>query len=309
MTEYYLVAVDVSKDTLHIQTDDQAYVVANDRGGLRKLMQRLAQLRDPLVVLEATGGYERPLLEALREAKIGSRMVNPARIRAFATSEGIKAKTDSIDGKVILRFAKEKKLQPAAPLSAEQRELIDLLDRRSQLSEQLAREKNRLQKASKTTAAFIRRMIGYIERQIQSVERAIKLQLAADPQLEARARALLTVQGVGQVTAWTVLAYLSEITTLERNRLVALAGIAPFNRDSGNTSAKRSIFGGRGKVRRCLYMAAHTAAIHNPVIRDYVQRLRARGKAYKSALVAAMRKLLIHLQSVLRKSSLLPLAH
>jgi len=309
MTEHDLIAIDVSKDTLQIQTDHTTWMVTNDRSGLRQLLNRLAKFSDPLVILEATGGYERPLLEALRDAKIACRMINPARIRAFATSEGIKAKTDAIDAKVILRFAREKKLQPAVPLTARQRELADLLDRRNQLSEQLAREKNRLQKAPKTTAKFIRRMIDYIERQIQSIDRAIKLHVNDDPQLAARVRTLVSVQGVGEVTAWTVVAYLSEITALERNRLVALAGIAPFNRDSGTTSAKRSIFGGRPKVRRCLYMAAHTAAIHNPVIKAYVQRLRQRGKPYKCALVAAMRKLLIHLQSLLKKSANLSLAH
>ena len=308
MKDYDLIAVDVSKDTLQLQTTTKAFLISNDRAGLRKLVTRLRKLTHPLVVCEASGGYERPLLEAMRDAGIGCRVINPRRIRAFAISEGIHAKTDRIDAQLILRFAQEKKLQAAPPLSAHQQALADLLDRRSHLTEQIAREKNRLQKASKLTATFIKGMISYAERQLASLDRAIRLHIAKDPALQAQARTFITVKGVGEVTAWTLLAYLSEITSLKRNQLVALSGIAPFNRDSGATSAQRHIGGGRAKVRRCLYMAAHTAATCNPVIRPYVQGLLARGKPYKVAIVAAMRKLLIHLQSLLKHSQPFPVA-
>ena len=302
------VAVDIGKDSLHIQTSSLAFETTSGPAGLRKLLAYLRKEEDPLVVCEATGGYERPLLEALAKAKIAYCLINPARLRAFAVSEGIKAKTDRIDARVILRFAQEKKLTPSLPLSPAQRLLADLLDRRSHLSDQIAREKNRLQKASKATATFIRRMIAFAQRQLQTLDRAIRLHLSKQPQLSAQARELISVQGVGEVTAWTILAYLPEIATLGRNQLVALAGVAPFNRDSCQTNRKRRILGGRAKVRRCLYMAAHTAATHNPVIRPYVQGLLARGKPYKCAIVAAMRKLLIHLQSKLNNLTNIPLA-
>lgn len=302
------IAVDIGKDSLQIQTSSRAFEITTDPAGLRKFIASLRKETDPLVVCEATGGYERPLLEALAKANIAYRLISPARIRAFAMSEGIKAKTDRIDARVILRFAQEKKLTPSIPLSPAQQLLADLLDRRSHLTEQIAREKNRLQKASKATATFIRRMIAFVQRQLETLDRTIRLHLSKQPLLSAQARQLMSVQGVGEVTAWTILAYLPEITTLPRNQLVALAGLAPFNRDSSKTNGKRRISGGRAKLRRCLYMAAHTAATHNPVIRSYVQGLLARGKPYKCALVAAMRKLLIHLQSILKNLTQIPLA-
>jgi transposase len=309
MQTYDLIAVDVSKDSLQIQILHQNFALPYDPAGLRKLLRHLRKLSNPLVVCEATGGYERPLLEFLRKASIGCRVVNPALIRSFARSEGIKAKNDPIDAMMILRFAQEKKLQSAPPRCPVQQQLADLLDRRNHLSEQLAREKNRLQKAIKIIAGSIRKMIKFIERELQLIDRSIRRHLASHPKLKAQADTLSSVVGVGEITAWSILAYLSEITTLSRNQLVALAGIAPFDKDSGRTSSKRVIYGGRAKVRRCLYMAAHTAANYNPVIKPYVQGLLSRGKAYKCAIVAAMRKLLIHLQSILRKSSPMPLAH
>ena len=151
-------------------------------------------------------------------------------------------------------------------------------------------------------------MIAFAQRQLDALDRTIRLHLGKQPRLSAYARQLMCVQGVGEVTAWTILAYLPEIITLGRNQLVALAGLAPFNADSCKTSRKRHILGGRAKVRRCLYMAAHTAATHNPVIRPYVQGLLDRGKPYKCAIVAAMRKLLIHLQSNLKHLTQIPLA-
>jgi len=301
MQTYDLVAVDIGKDSLQIQTTSQAFILPNTPQGLRKLLAHLPTLPHPLVVFEASGGYERKLLDALREASIAHRLINPARIRAFALSEGIKAKTDPIDARLILRFAQEKKLQAGAPLSARQQILADLLDRRNHLSEQSGREKNRLEKASKTTAGFIRKMLKAVESQMQAVERAIRLHIGSDSKLASQVREMTSVEGVGEVTAWTVLAYLPEITTIGRNQLVALAGVAPFNRDSGHTQGKRFIFGGRAKLRRVLYMATLSGATHNTVIRDYVHALLARGKAFKSALVAGMRKLLLHLQSRLKQ--------
>jgi transposase len=302
MHPYYIIAVDVSKDTLQIRTPEAEFALPYDRTGLRKLIKPLQNKLNPLVVMEATGGYERLLLETCREGQIACRLLNPARIRSFAASEGIKAKTDRIDAEVIYRFAQAKNIQPAEPISPQQRDLMDLMDRRTQLTAQLAREKNRREKAPSLTAKSIERMIKVVEREIQAIELAVRKLIAAHPLLQAKADIITSVIGAGDVTAWTLLAYLPEISSLERNRLVALAGVAPYNRDSGTASGKRSIFGGRAKVRRCLYMASHTAAIHNPVIKSYVNRLSTRGKAYKCAIVAAMRKMLIHIHSLLRKN-------
>jgi len=297
----HYVAIDISKDTLQIQDDKGPFTVANDPSGIGKLISHLKDCSDALTVFEATGGYERPLLETLRKAGLPIAMVNPARVRDFARSEGIRAKTDPIDARMILAFAKSKQLKPMVAPSASCIKLAALLDRRDHLTEQMAREKNRLQNSEAFIHRSIKRMIRILERELAAIEKEIQTLIDSDPGLKARAEIIETVKGVGPVTAWTLLAYLGEIEELSRNGVVAMAGVAPFNRDSGRFSGKRCIQGGRAKVRKCLYMAAHTAARCNPVIAPYVKRLRDRGKPYKCAIVAAMRKLLIHLQSLLKK--------
>lgn len=302
----HYVAIDVSKATLQVQDDHSAFAVDNDPMGHRKLLSHLKKCVNPLVVFEASGGYERTLLHSLHKAGVPLAMVNPARVRNFARSEGVRAKTDPIDSKMILAFAKSKTLRPMEAPSETCVKLAALLDRRAHLVEQLAREKNRLQNSETFIHRSIKRMIKILDKEIAAIEVIIKKLVDSDPGLKLRAEIIESVQGVGKITAWTLLAYLSEIEDLNRNRLVALAGIAPFNRDSGKIRGKRTIQGGRAKVRKCLYMAAHTAASCNPVIAPYVQGLRDRGKPYKCAIVAAMRKLLIHIQSLMKNAKLSP---
>ena len=233
-------------------------------------------------------------------------MLNPARVRDYARSEGVRAKTDPIDGRMILAFAKSKAIEAMTPPSEVSLKLAALLDRRGHLVEQMAREKNRLQNSEFFIHGSIKKMIKILEKEIFSLEKLIAGFVHAEQELHARCEIIQSVKGVGKVTAWTLLAFLTEIEHLKRNQLVALAGIAPFNRDSGKFSGRRSIIGGRAKVRKCLYMAAHTAASCNPVIAPYVQGLRDRGKPYKCAIVAAMRKLLLHIQSLLKNAQLSP---
>jgi transposase len=302
----HYVAIDVAKATLQVQDKQRAFTITHDPVGHRTLRRHLRTCHNPLVVLEASGGYERPLLEFLHRAGIPTALLNPGRVRDYARSEGVRAKTDPIDARMILAFAQSKAIQPAAAPSPARLKLAALLDRRSHLVEELAREKNRLQNSEALLHRSIKRMSRLLEKEILLLEQAIAKLVDSDPGLQARATLLQSVKGVGHVTAWTLLAHLSEIERLNRNRLVALAGLAPFNRDSGKLRGTRSILGGRAKVRKCLYMAAHSAASSNPVIAPYVQRLRQRGKPYKCALVAAMRKLLLHLQSLLKNAQLLP---
>ena len=302
----HYVAIDVSKATLQVQDDRRAFALENDPKGHRKLLGHLKRCENPLVVFEASGGYERGLRDCLHKAGVPLAMVNPGRVRAYARSEGVRAKTDPIDGKMILGFAKSKALRPMEPPCAACRKLAALLDRRGHLVEALAREKNRLQNSESFIHRSIKRMIRLLDKEILAIDRAIDALVDSNPGFKSRSQIIQSVQGVGKITAWTLMAYLSEIGTLKRNRLVALAGIAPFNRDTGTSSGRRTIQGGRAKVRKCLYMAAHTAATCNPVIAPYVQRLRERGKPYKCAIVAAMRKLLIHIQSLLLNAQLSP---
>lgn len=298
------VAIDIAKATLQVQDDQKSYVIDNTPQGHQKLLQALQRLAHPLVVCEATGGYERGLLQSLRRAGLPVALVNPSRVHAFARSEGSRAKTDQIDAKMILAFARSKQLQPMRVPSEQQLDLAALLDRRGHLVEQLTREKNRLQNSETFILRSIKRMIKILEKEIDALEQALTKLIDSDPALQTRCQLIQSVKGVGRVTAWTLLANLSEMELLQRNQLVALAGLAPFNRDSGKFAGKRSIIGGRAKVRACLYMAAHTAASCNPVIAPYVKKLRDRGKPYKCAIVAAMRKLLLHIQSLLKNNPL-----
>jgi transposase len=302
----HYVAIDVSKAILQVQDNQHAFAVPNDPTGHRKLLKHLKTCPNPLVVCEASGGYERALLAFLHKANMPWTMVNPARVRDYARSEGVRAKTDPIDTKMILAFAMSKALSPMQLRPEPNRKLAALLDRRSHLVEQLAREKNRLQNSEPFIHRSIQRMIKILEKETRTIDRAIDELVNSNAALKSRCEIMQTVKGVGKVTAWTLLAYLIEIDKLNRNRLVALAGIAPFNRDSGKLSGRRTIQGGRAKVRKCLYMAAHTAASCNPVIAAYVQGLRDRGKPYKCAIVAAMRKLLIHIQSLIKNPQLTP---
>lgn len=298
------IAIDIAKDSLAVASDSLSGSFDYDNKGLRALLVQLRRIESALVVCEATGGYERKLMELLYKQSIPVVLVNPARVRAFARSEGTKAKTDPIDALMILRFARSKGLSPAPVPSEQQRILQALMDRRGQLTESLAREKNRLQKAPACVEASIRKMIRIIERELKALEDKIDKLIQADDAMRRQDSTMQQVCGVGETTSWSILAYLGEITSLKRNQLVALAGIAPYNRDSGKFRGKRRIEGGRAKLRKCLYMAAQSAAIHNPHIKEYVDGLRDRGKPYKCAMVAAMRKILIHLQSLLKKQEL-----
>lgn len=302
--KYQYIAIDISKNDLEVRTQNHRCRLPNDPSGFKELAEIARRQDRPLVVCEASGGYERDMMVFLHREQTPVVRVNPRLIRNYVRSEGLKAKTDSIDALKILDFAKEKGLQPGPVPNPKRQELAALLDRRSHLTEQLAREKNRLQNSPKCIKSDIEWMIERIKKRIGVIDNRIGDLVKKDHQLNQEARLLESVRGVGPVTAWTLLAYLSELGQLKRNEIVALAGIAPYNRDSGRFKGKRKIEGGRAKVRKCLYMAAQTAAIHNPVIKPYVEGLRARGKPYKCAMVAAMRKMLIHLHILMKNHQL-----
>lgn len=304
---YTYIAVDVSKSKLQVASPSGSKSLSYTREVLIQWIQQLREIANVLVVFEATGGYESRLMLALAEANIPQHRINPRRLKGFAASEGIRAKTDPIDARLILKFAQEKALEPMAVPAKQYHHLAELMDRRSHLSEQLSREKNRHHMASPAIGPLIQQMIDLIEGQIAEVDRRIQQVLQSHKEMERFSQMMQSVKGVGKVTAWTLLAYLPELfdPSVGRNQLVALAGLAPFNRDSGKKKGKRFIQAGRAKIRRCLFMAARSAATHNPVINPYVTRLvKDQGKPYKSALTAAMRKILIHLQSSIRNEIL-----
>jgi transposase len=298
----YFIAI--AKDSLRVHTLEQAFAIPNTKPGFRQLLKHLRLFQDPRVVCEATGGYERQLVDFLYQHKIPLALINPRLLRAFAKSEGLKAKTDPLDAAMILNFAKSKHLRPSAPPRPEERALADLLDRRNHLSASRAREKIALKNAlpSPSPLPSIASLPAWKRRSLGSNWPSQKI-VDSPPALSGPAKIISSVKGVGNLTAWSLLAYLKEIAPLNRNQVVALAGLAPFNWESGSTSGRRFIQGGRTKIRRVLFMAAPSASSNNPVIKPYVESLLARGKPYKCALVAAMRKLLIHIHSLLKSHS------
>ena len=294
------IAVDIAKDSLQVQAPNYACALKYDMHTLQEWIARIPA--DTIIVFEATGGYERTLMQTLIDHRIAYALVGPDRVRAFAKSEGVKAKTDRIDAKMLLRFAEQKQLDQSNPPDRQRARLVALLDRRSHLSSMHAQEKNRRQNSTAQIHEWIDQSIDFIEWQIEQIDQQIRELIDEHEVMQTQSTILLSITGIGEVTAWSIIAYFDGIASMKRNQMISLAGLAPFNKDSGKSQKKRTIQGGRAKVRRVLYMAAVTAAIHNPHIKEYVEGLRSRGKPYKCAIVAAMRKLLIHAQSLLNGS-------
>jgi transposase len=298
------VGADVAKDQIELACAELVLPdsIPNSPAGCRGLARKLAAAASAVrVVCEATGRYHRALVDALQDAGVAVSVVNPRCVRDFARAQNRLAKTDRIDAAVLADYGRRFNPAPTAPPAPEVVALRELVSRRGQLVEERAREINHAEAvAHPRVRASLRRLRQCLDAEITALDRAIDELIAATPALAAKAAALRRVKGVGAVTAAILLAELLELGTLHKNEAAALAGLAPFNRDSGAWRGTRSIAGGRRAVRTALYMAALSATRCNQVLRPLYQRLRARGKAHKVALVAVMRKLLIHLNSLLK---------
>jgi transposase len=295
--------VDISKAALDVSLAGQdPYRYTNDAAGIAKLVKALKKLPEPAwVICEPSGGYERDLLEALWAAGITVSLVNAARIRAFARAQGLLAKTDEIDASVLREFGEL--LQPAALAapSPERQKLAALVQRREQLIIILSTEEQRLAQARDAAVRKLgASLIKELQKQVEQLEEMIETQINDDKTLKAQSERLQQVKGIGQVTASTLLAELPELGKLSRNESGALAGVAPYNRDSGDFRGRRTIRGGRVQVRRVLYMAALVAVRFNPILKAFYQRLVAAGKPKKVALTAVMRKLIVLLNHLLK---------
>jgi transposase len=256
------------------------------------------------VVCEATGPYHKAFVAALHQAGVVVSVVNPRLPRDFARSRGQLAKTDKIDALVLADYGQRMQPAPTPRPEAHLTLLDDLVTRRAQLVEDRAREKNRLQQTTCAEAlASLKLHLRHLDGQIKKLLERIAEVVESTPVLRAKVARLVEVQGVGTLTASALLAAMPELGTLSKNQVAALAGLAPFNRDSGAFRGTRSIRGGRSAVRLALYMAALSGSRCNPILKAVYQRLRAAGKAHKVALVAVMRKLLIHLNSLLKSLS------
>ncbi len=301
MAEVY-VGIDVAKTHLDVAVRPAAeqWRAANDEEGVEAIVSRLGAVAPALIVLEATGGYGRALIAALAAAGLPVAVVNPRQVRDFARSTGKLAKTDSLDAQALARFGEAVRPE-SRPLPDEQaRVLTAVLERRRQLIAMLVAEKNRLHVAAEQVRGRIEAHIGWLEEELEGVDRDLDHTIRDSAVWRERDELLQSVPGVGKVLSTTLLAELPELGTLTRHEVAALVGVAPLNRDSGALRGKRTVWGGRARVRAALYMGALVATRYNPVIREFYERLIAKGKAKKVALTACMRKLLTILNAMLR---------
>ena len=297
-----LVGIDVSKDWFDVALlpSGQTWRGTQDEAGIAAFTSELRSRRPVLVVMEASGGYERRLADALACACIPTAVVNPWQVRAFAHATGTLAKTDRVDARVIAHFAEAIRPVPQPAATVEYRELQALSARRDQLVEMHTAETNRLGQSSAVVRGQIEEMLGVLKQQIAAVERAMNEHVKRSPELSARSRLLHSVTGVGPVLTWKLLVEVPELGRLEARRLASYIGIAPHPRESGRLRGRRVCKGGRGSIRRALYMSALVASRCNPVIKAVYERLVSAGKPPKVALVACMRKLLVILNAMVR---------
>lgn len=296
------VGIDVAKAKLDVCVDNakRPFTVPNTAAGRGKLIERLRGLPVATVVVESSGGYERPLLFDLFDAGLPGAHVNPRVVRDYAKGFNQQAKTDPIDGRVLACYGRERQPRLFSADDKLRHMLQDLNRCRKQLIEQITALKNQAQSALHPTAVkVLNDSAAALEQQLEVVDRDVQAQIDNLPEMKRRQDLLLNVQGIGPVTSRTLVIELPELGHVERRKLAALVGVAPFNDDSGTLSGPRHARGGRPHVRSALYMAALSATHCNPVIKPYYQRLTAAGKPPKVALVACMRKLLTHLNAIL----------
>lgn len=296
------VGIDVGKSWLDVAVwgEDKVWRVSNDEAGIAEIIQRMGELDPQLIAIEATGGYEQLAVQSMQMEGLAVAVINPTRVRALAKATGKLAKTDVIDARLIAEFAC--KIHPDArePRKEAELRLKALVTRREQLVEMRTAEQNRVRTAPKIMKESIREHIAWMSKYIGELELQIQELAKTLPEWKEQAKRLDSIPGVGFITAMTVVADMPELGQLDRQEIAALAGLAPFNRDSGQKQGTRRIFGGRKGVRRVLYMACLSAASHNPVIRSMYQRLRNKGKIFKVAITACMRKMLTIMNAMAR---------
>jgi len=293
--------VDVAKASLQLHLQGRQAEFPNQPAGLVQLCQQLQNIPHVHVICEATGGYERPLVQALHQAQIPVSVANPAQVRAAAQAQGKRAKTDRIDAALLTDYGQRYQPKPTPPTTPSQDQLVALTQWLTQLVQVQALAKTQ---AEHHEAAFVckqhAKLIAHYQCQIAAVEKQIRALLAQDAVLQQRVDCLDQIKGVGPRTAWLVLAHLPELGQVNRQEVAALAGLAPWTRESGTMKGMRCIGGGRPEVRLALYMAALSAARCNPVLQPFYQRLRAKEKPAKVALTAVMRRLLVYMNHQLK---------
>ena len=307
------VGVDVSKATLDfafadgtLNNGEQSLSIGNTEEQIvAELIGRIKNPQSTIAVMEATGGYEGRLVALLHQHKIAVAVVNPRRVRDFADGIGADAKTDPIDARLIAFYGQVVNPAAQAAKSDEEKKLKALVERRRQLLGLITQEGNRLQQtADREIQDYIRQSLETLKKQVKTIDERLAKCVKADTANARKTEILESVKGIGPVAVSTLLAELPELGTLNRGQIAKLVGVAPMNRDSGQSTGRRRTFGGRSYVRRVLYMATLAATRFNSKIRAFYQRLVAQGKPKKVALIAAVRKLLTILNTLIKKDEL-----
>lgn len=295
------VGIDVSKAHLDVAVHEPATSWQSDNTdrGIAELVQRLKEASPTLIVLEATGGYELPLVAELAHARLPVVVANPRRVRDFARSTGQLAKTDKLDAKVLAHLAATLRPEPRPLPSDQEEQLTALLTRRRQILDMLTVEKNRLHTVRPPMRRDIEEHLTWLNQKLDKLDEEIDRFIQSSSLWKEKDAILQSAPGVGRVTSSTLLGMLPELGTLNRQEIAALVGVAPLNKDSGKRKGKRRVYGGRAAVRSVLYMAALAATKCNPKIHKFYQHLLKQGKEKKVALTACMRKLLVILNAML----------
>jgi len=296
------VGIDVSQERLDVATTapDKVWSVGYDDDGLKKVRTHLRRLKPERIIVEAGGKLERPLVAALAADGLPVVVVNPRQVRDFAKAVGILAKNDRLDARVLARFGQATKPELRLLADAARQALAEKVTRRRQLVEMIGMERHRTARTTLEVRRQIERHIRWLEEQLQKVDDDLQQRLQQSPHWQESNDLLQSVPGIGPTTAAVLIAQLPELGRLTHKQIAALVGVAPFCRDSGTLRGKRTVWGGRAAVRTALYMATLVAVRYNPRLRTFYQRLVTAGKAKKVALVAAMRKLLVILNAMLK---------
>jgi len=299
------VGIDVGKDWLDVAVSGKNEITrfGNHDEGIEKLVGQIHQMQPRLVAVEASGGYESAFVNALMLKAQQVAVVNPTRVRALARARGLLAKTDEIDARNIATYAEMIKPEPKTPREDLDIRIQALITRREQLVDIRSAESNRLRTCHDSIKADVREHLDWLERQIAILDEEIKQLVKRSEAWTKQTELLKTMPGVGFITAVTMTANMPELGELNRQKIAALAGLAPYNRDSGKKRGKRRIFGGRQSVRRVLYMAALSASKHNPVIKKLYERLIGKGKPFKVAITACMRKMITIMNVMVKNQS------
>ena len=307
ITMKYFIGIDVSKRQLDVDWLNEHMCFENNKQGIDKLIDKLKELKKTLalVICEASGGYEQKLVKTCYEVELPIHVAHANKVRNFARSKGLKAKTDLLDCKLLSEYAKVFQPEPDIfTLSENALKIKDLLRRREQLQNDRKREKCRLDKNyDNNVMSSINKHIKWLDKAINEIDKKLA-ELRKESGIAEDYKLLTSIPGIGELSAYQIISFLPEIGKVSNKAISSLIGVAPFNRDSGNYNGKRYIQGGRKNLRHALYMAALTSTQYNPELKIFYHRLKEAGKPSKVAIIAVMRKLLSIVNSVMKRRSI-----